>query len=82
MLSLCYRAGRRWIHSPKSCQTLFHNKVPKRKEKKKKPAISLMTETKMYVKGKIDQRQTNQRIKNWLFDNGFKKEEKFLKFVV
>lgn len=80
MVLLCCRAGRTWIHSPKSCQTLFHNKTPKRKEKN--PAISLMTETKMYIKGKIVQRQTNQRIKNWLFDNGFKKEEKFLKFVV
>lgn len=52
------------------------------KRERKKPAISLITETKMYIKGKIDQRQANQRIKNWLFDNGFKKEEKFLKFVV
>lgn len=52
------------------------------KKERKKNAISLIAETKMYIKGKIDQRQTNQTIKNWLFDNGFKKEENFLKFVV
>lgn len=34
----------------------------------------------MHIKGKIDQRQINQRIKNWFFDYGFKKEEKFLKW--
>lgn len=46
-------------------------------KRKKKSSISLITESKMHIKGKIDQRQPI-RIKNWFFDYGYKKEEKFL----
>lgn len=75
MVLLCYRAGRTWIHWPK----IMLDTLPRQDTKKgrKKSSISLITESKMHIKGKIDQRQPI-RIKNWFFDYGYKKEEKFL----